>query len=52
MKEPSKIEQQEALLNAIEKLLDINYEILRVVDARLTVLEDHIDLETKKRKGN
>jgi len=42
-KKPQEKPKGEVLIDLIEKLLDTNYEILRVVDARLTVLEDQIE---------
>lgn len=38
----------EVLVDLVERLLHINYLILEVVDARLTVLED----ECSKKEGN
>jgi len=52
MKDTSKIEQEEALLLTIEKLLDINYKILEITDERLSDLEDQVFLERQKKKGN
>jgi len=50
MKDTSKVEQEEAFLETIKKLLHTNYLILELLDHRLVELEDWGDQE--KKKGN
>jgi len=46
------LENAEACLRATEKLLDVNYKILEIIDVRLTELEDQVEsLENQKKKG-
>ena len=39
----SKQDPKEALLNTIEALITVNYKILKLLDQRLTRLEDQIE---------
>jgi len=41
---------REASIRVLKGLLDVNYKILKVVDARLTDLEDRADLLEKKKE--
>ena len=44
---------REASIRVLKGLLDANFNILKVVDARLNVLEDRLEsLENQKKKGN